>query len=1425
MNPILLSGLALVALTWLPSAGAELVLDEEIRFQRISMAQGLSQSSIQGIAQCPDGFLWFGTQFGLDRFDGYRFVSWRHDPADAGSLSHSAVSDVQLAGNGQLWVATRDGLNRFDPRSGQAERFPVPESANLPGSRSLRILGEAADGRLYLEGSDGAGVWRPETQSIHWLPFAEPVQRQQHSRRSAVIDQAGRFWLLNGAGLWVHEARDNVLRRVLALDRAPEYRIHSAVAVGADGLLALALDEELALFDPATETIARRVSLERLGLEGERTSAVHASSDGALWLFMATHLVRYWPTSDEWELMYAGGRIRQDENTRQRIRMVEHPSGDLWFTSQYGVARWSAATDRFQVFNHDPRDSYSIPPTTLGAGYVAFVDEDGSVWVGSRLGGLARYSASKHRFQHIVDRSDLGTIPFAGLNIVRGIAEQHLDDREYLWLALDHGGLRRMRRRSDVGYETKASFHALAEQEQRLPGNAVWGVLADPLSNMVWVLERNHLVGIDARSNEVVTQLVLGHGRGSTANNAIAWSAAMDRLWLGTSDGLRSVRISADRRALSKDEIEPIWPGRSLMSLLVTADGRVLAGASDGVGLHDPADPGASWFIDGNEHFESGATEVYGLAAHHESGWWLGTREFGLAHLDWRDGEPGLVWYGLEDGLVDMTIYAILPQEDGQLWMSSNNGLMRWDPGSGQARHFTTPDGIQSLEFNNTVAHVGADGAFFFGGINGVNRFMPGQVAELARPPRLHLQEISVRGQPWRGQLHHAPALILAHDQNDIEIAFVGLQFSDPSRVRYAYRLAGLDDDWVDAGNQRQVRYAGLAPGRYRFYARAANSDGVWSDERLLVSMHVRPPPWQTGLAYTAYIIIALGLLFMAWLLHLNRRRELEALVQHRTAELARQQALSRRQALELERALEARSLFFANVSHEFRTPLTLIQASLDQLDEEGGSTEAIANGRRYLRHLLRLVDQLLDLSRLRLGEAAVQDEPWTVAPVVAATAAAFRSLAEQRDIRLQVSLEEDWMTRCSQTHVEKILLNLLTNALKFSPGGGEIEVTLKGCDEGLELAVRDTGPGIPEQDQERIFRRFQRLEWSDRAGIAGAGIGLALVQEASVAMGGSVCLSSQPGRGSRFSVRLPGFRVDGRQQPARLISMETLALDSALLQPLAGRAGDEVQVEQAGARGAGTVLVVEDHADLRAHIGRILKPYWQVLEAADGESALDLARCELPDLIISDIMMPGMDGLALLAQLRSDLATSHIPVLLLTARQDQSTRLKGLSLSADDFLTKPFDATELVLRLRRMLDNRERLRRRLQGEPGDDPSSAPELPDLVEGDVEFLAAVRRHVAARFHDPGYGVEQLAEQANVERRTLQRKLKAMTGLTPAAFIRHQRLQHAIVLLDSTELSVNQIALDSGFASPQHFTRLFSKQYGSPPQRWRQERKSA
>ncbi len=1393
----------------------------DVRFERISMEQGLSQSSIQAIAQCPDGFMWFGTQFGLDRFDGYRFQTFSHDPDRADSLSSSEISDLLLSSSGLLWVASRAGLDLFDTRSGRSERFQWPSS--MPGGRSgkPRILREAEDGRVFLHLSDRVLVWRPSSRELVEVPFAESVGESAHSRRSAVIDHSDRLWLLNGAGLWRKQRHGNTLQRIIPLDQPPSYGFYNALELLPNGWLVVAYDHVVDILDPDTLQVRRQLDLARLGFNEERFNSVFLASDGSLWLALSTRVIQYWPMEDRWELRFSGGRIRSDENTRQRVRMLEHPNGDIWFTSQYGAARWVADAGQMQLFGHDPRDSFSIPASTLGAGYTAFIDGDGSVWVGSRLGGLALYAPQKHRFTHIADRSPIQSIPFAGLNIVRGIAEQQLDGAEYLWLALDHGGVRRLRRGADGSYAFDTAFHFLGDPGQRLPTDAIWSLLVDPSSAMVWALEREHLIGIDARANQVVFEMNLAASSGDRFRS-LALSNDGQRLFVSGAGGLRILKIDQGRQSVTPMDLGPIWPDRSLNLVLPLADGRLLVGADEGVGLLDPDNPAERLFVDAEVYFAPGSSPVYGLAEHHEAGWWIGTRDLGLAHLELVDGEPRLHWYGIDHGLVDNTIYAILAEDDGRLWLSSNSGLMRWDPRSLEVRHFTTQDGIQSLEFNNTVAHVGAQGRFYFGGINGVNAFEPGSISELYQPPRLHLQGVNVRGNAVDWRLGEVPALRLAHHQNDLEVMFVGLQFSDPGRVRYAYRLQGLDGDWVDAGNQRQIRYGGLAPGRYRFYARAGNSDGVWSEEKLLFTAHIRPPPWMTGWAYAAYVLVGLGLLGLAWRLHVQRRRALQQLVEQRTAELVEQQAVTRRQARELEKALEARNLFFANVSHEFRTPLTLIQASLDRLDQPGSDADAIASGRRYLRHLLRLVDQLLDLSRLRLhGDVLFDDHPWAVAPMIEATVAAFSSLAEQRELALAHRVQPGWTTRCSQTHVEKILLNLLTNAIKFSKPGDEVEVTLAGQGSELCLAVRDTGPGIPEPEQALIFERFQRTESAELSGVAGAGIGLALVREATVAMGGRVELESRAGAGSCFKVFLPASVSVCPTEDGHLLNFESVARDKALLvadkpaPPLPPMADDD----------APCILVVEDNHDLRAYLRRILMPEWRLIEAQDGEAGLALARQKTPDLIISDIMMPGMDGLALLALLRDDLATSHIPVMLLTARQDQATRLKGLSLSADDFLAKPFEAVELVLRLRRMLDNRERLRRRLQMGGDSVRPAQSDFPDLVEGDVNFLKKVCQVLEQHLVDTDLSVERLAGLVNVERRTLQRKLKALTGLTPAAFIRHQRLQRALNLLAETELTVNDIALDSGFSSPQHFSRLFRQQYGLPPDQWRRQRKSA
>jgi signal transduction histidine kinase/DNA-binding response OmpR family regulator/streptogramin lyase len=1393
----------------------------DVRFDRISLTEGLSQSSIHTIAQCQDGFLWFGTQFGLDRFDGYRFRTLRHDPANPESLSNSSVSDLLLSSSGHMWVATQDGLNRLDTRTGKAERFMMPPQPGGDRRRYGRvdIVAEAPDGRLFMDQGGNIALWQPQTGLVRRLPYAEPLDPAMTSRRSAVLDKNNRFWLFNSAGLWRLRDDESALELVRPLDQRPAGRLHQALVLTSDNLLAMVSDHVLTLFNPDTEAVVHQIVL--AGLEGdERFNAVMTSSDGALWLAMPTRLVRYRIDQDDWQVLFDGGRIQTDQVSRQRLMMVEHPNGDLWFASQNGLARFDAESELVQVFRHDPRDPYSVPPTTLGSGYTVYVDQDGTVWVGSLLGGLGRFSPLSNRFKHIHDRSGPGEIPHAGLNTIRGIAEQPLDDHEYLWLALDHGGVRRLRRQPDGGYEWVDSYHSFADPDRQLPSNSVWGVVADPVTGWVWVAERGHLVAIDGRSGRVVRRINSIDSNSGGGSNAVALAPDASALWVGTSRGALEYRFSQDRRDLVPNPDNPFLAGRSILNFLALDDGRVVAAGRPGFGVTDFVDASHDVFV------ETGETGyVFGLARHHEQGWWIGTRDLGLAHVRTADdlGHPQAMrmdWFDTSIGLVDNTIYAILPQADGQLWMSSNQGLMRWDPRSGDLRHFTPPDGVQSLEFSNTVAHVGPSGRFYFGGINGVNAFWPQRVPEQVSAPRLHLQNLNIRGKPRALAQTRDVEIRLAHDENDIELEWVGLQFADPSRVRYAFRLEGLDNDWIEAGQQRQVRYAGLPPGTYRFHARAANSDGLWSDDKLLLTAVVEPPPWRTLWAYLFYTVFVLGLMGLAYAVHLQRRRELERQVQLRTTELNEQQKLVRRQAVELEQALEARTRFFANISHEFRTPLTLIEASLQRLERDGADAVVVDRGRRYLRRLLRLVDQLLDLSKLRLRRERLDDKPWALAPVVNFTVEAFRSLAEQRDTRLESSIEPGWLTRCHQPHVEKILMNLITNAVKFCPEGGTIRVDLTAADRGVLLAVSDTGPGIPESEQELIFQRFHRVEAEERKGVDGAGIGLALVREATLALGGRVSLESEPGKGSCFRVFLPAWMDQDADLNAPLISTDSLEIDTALLQPPPKSIAD-VKPSKSAVEPLGTVLVVDDNEDLREHLVDVLSGQWNVMSAADGEQAMAMARKSLPDLIVSDLMMPRMDGFELLKALRADWQTSHIPLLLLTARQDNETRLKGLTLSADDFLSKPFDARELLIRLKRMIDNRERLRRRLLGQAATDPDERSVEPDLAEADRAFLDNLRGWLDKHCHDSDLKVTSMADALALERRTLQRKLKALTGLTPANFIRQFRLQRTMQLMLETNQSVNEIALSSGFASPQHFSRLFRETFGMPPDQWRRE----
>lgn len=1405
----------------------------EIRFEHLSLEHGLAQSAVQDMAADDLGYMWFGTQYGLSRYDGYGFRNFRHEPDNPASLSNSRIHDMLRGSDGTLWVGTRSGLNRLDPETLAIERVEVSEwPAGAGGPEQPSVLGLAEDhsGNVVVQARQGLLFHQRDSGRLLSLPFEEPVDSDTIGR--LLSDRRGRVWLLNRHGLWRMEPDQPMLRRVLEHPIDESHVRYDAMALLSTGELALAGNEGILLFDPGRERIVGRIRPTDYGAADDWVASLAADPRGYLWVLTRNELVQYDLVHDRWLTRQV--RWQPEDASEQlgyRINMTRDQQGYGWIGLPEGVGLSSPDGTDFRLLRHDPGRPDSLAASPGSAVYKTYVDGFGTVWAGGGLGGLSRFTPHSARFEHVA--ADGPEEYFGTDNVVRSVLEQERDGKLYLWTGLSFSGLRVWERNNGTYDRIVATMHSLAPRPYRLPDNQVWELAIHPSSGDIWAGTDDGLVRISGSDFSVVDHYPVSTDGRRVGIKAMVFSEDGRRLWAAGARALMSFDIGPEGKSLVRKIVRPVAPEGvdpseyAIFEMIRLHSGQLLVATRRGVVRWNPSDGSVIRDQPAGRPGEHPRNFIFGLAQTADGRLWLGSEQGGLARGSFRDGRfTGWHWYDRHNGLPDDTVYAILPGDSGRLWLSSNRGLIRFNPATGLARHFTLGDGLQSLEFNNTVATRGGSGLYYFGGIKGVNVFRPDDIQLHPQPPCIYLQRAEINGEPLSLNARRSASADTSHDHNSLLVAFVGLHFVEPKRNRYAYRLVGVDEQWVHSDSVRTARYPDLPPGDYRFLVKAANSDGVWSEARELLNIRVNAPPWMSVWAYSVYVAAAALLITGLLMAGRRRRRRLEETVATRTRELREQKELVDRQAGELEEVLNTRTTLFANISHEFRTPLTLIEAGIDRLSRNPQDAGAIMSARRYLRRLLRLVDQLLSLSRLQSARDLPVPHPWSIDQVIAMTVEAFQPLAQQRGISLEALLDGRWLTQCQQADVERILLNLIGNALKYCPAGSSVQVAAGERDGGILISVRDDGPGIPEGQRDSIFERFNRMPAHEHGRIEGAGIGLTLVREAARSNGGHAEVDSEPGEGAEFRVWLPAWRGHMEGAPVDQLAGQRLELE---LETLAPDADNRLSGIEGSAHGRyGLALVAEDNPDLRAYLSAALAGDWKVVEADDGSEALRLAHERLPDVVVSDIMMPRLDGLELLKRLRQDVRTSHLPVLLLTARQDEAARLQGYSLSADDFLAKPFDPAELRLRLRRMVDIRSRVQARLwrqmetSGQLVERVSAAGEnsTPDLSERDERLLDRARNWLEANHDDPEASVTALAEFVAVEPRTLQRKLKALTGRTPAAHLQNYRLECARRMLRETERSIQDIALSCGFSSPQYFSRFFAQQEGLSPSKWRQ-----
>jgi len=1372
---------ALLCLCW---SAADGTVDPDLaNFRQYGVEHGLSQNTVRTLYQDDAGFLWAGTQDGLNRFDGYEFVTYRYRPDDEQSLPDNHITALAGTETGQLWIGTYSGgVAVLDQRTERILRIPSPAGAEGQPERVMALRHDR-DGTVWVASADGLAIITEQDGGPLYasLPAALAPLADQH-----VADLAqggdGVLWIATrDRGLWSYDPSVGALERIElpAMPVATDGRLES-LSLGADGSLWVGTD------GPALIRVTRGAAPELIILPDGRAGAI---------------------------------RIRD---------LLTDGTGNLWIASiGGGVVRLDTTDGRFYRYAHDP-----FNPDSLGDqdSYSLLLDSSGVLWVGTLSDGLNNVGLYSGGFERY--RAGSGAGGTLSHNMVTAFAQ----DGEAIWVGTDGGGLNRF---SSLTGRFSTYRHDPG-REDSLSNDRIWALHADSEGTLWAGTWGGGLNRMSAGSGGFERVVPVGGSAPETVT-ALAEDAAGD-IWVGTrGDGL--LRWQRDR-----DEMR--WAAfrftdgstlrRSLISdLHVAADGSLWIGTWDrGLARALDDDRLQSWrHFPGEDHSLASDT-VRAIAETPDGALWIGTA-VGLSRLDPVDGR--VVNYSAESGLPEGVIYAVVPDDTGNIWVSSNRGIARFDPEQGRARLYGPRDGLQGYEFNGTASLQDTRGYIYFGGVNGFNRFLPGELRDNPHPPPVALTGFLLFNQrqqpatidpdsPLPASLRSTGKILLDHTQNVVSFQFSALHFVSPEKNRYAYRLDGFDRDWIHTDAARRLAtYTNLDPGDYVFRVRAANSDGMWSTEEATVSLQILAPWWQTRPAWFAYLLFAgfgvFGLIRWRTLSLRHRAAELQRTVRERTRQISRQKETIEAQARRVEEILHSKEQLFARVSHEFRTPLTLITGVADRLRESADPallTSSRETINRNAQRLLRLVDQLLGLARLAEPQSA-RREAQAMGPLARMAAASFESLAQSRQVVLETDVRDDGWVAAAAESLDQLILNLLSNAIKYTPPGGRVLLSVAREGDETVLRVTDTGIGIEPSLHEKIFQPFERGDARD----AGSGIGLALVREIVEDLGGTIILKSAPGAGSTFELRLPscdpGDRAssyapgdaNARAEREAMVTGSTPEPDmmTAPMRPAAD-----------GGRDA-SVLIVEDNPELRRYLVDIIGEGLPVLSAAAGEPALQLAREEMPDIIISDVMMPGMDGFEFCQRIKTDDRTSHIPVILLTAREDRASLLQGLEEGADEYLTKPFDAEALRLRVRNLLETREMLKTRLASEldrratTGD--NSRPGGPAAVGSrDRAFLDRLSALIGSRYGDPGLSVADIAAAVGMSERQLQRKLKALIDRNPSEHLRIFRLQKAAERLRAGE-PVGNVAQDVGFSSQSHFGACFKAYFGSTPGEFRQE----
>lgn len=1344
-------------------------------FDYLKMEDGLLNNDVSCIYQDSQGFIWIGTKEGLNRYDGNRFMAFVHDPQDSTSLSNGNVLNILEDSSGKLWVGTSRGLNvlKEDQRGFKRYFHRVEEKTSLSHNKASSIY-EDKNGQLWIgTGAGGLHLYNRKEDSFQRFPRSGKAEL-----RSIVEAADGR--LILGYGAWV-------LRRL-------------------KGGISLFDKKKKAYLDTKEEILTEDLSITSLSIDQQDN----------LWIGSYNKGFHHYQLKEKKLTELTKPVYLQQSSRPMRIYHLLESEEEVIFlaTEDSGIQVFDKNGFSFlEIDLYSGTNGLSSKVTTF-----IFKDRTGIYWVGTGNEGINIYDSHKSQFNHL-------GIDAGGSNGLSGKSVLALTEskRGGLWIGLDKGGLNYYNKKTR---QVKYFLHQAGNTDS--PGeNVVNGLLESSKGELligyylrgfdILDVERNHFTHYDDQ------QAV----EGATYIKCFFEEGA-DVLWLGsrqqglirfdrkTGQSVKYKHDPANDRSISHNHVSAIMP---------EDEASLWIGTFRGIGLFNKKE-GAfkSWTYDPDDQHSISGIEVYTICKDNKGGLWIGT-DNGLNYFD-REQEQFIRYYN-SDGLPSNTIKGILCDENNDLWISTNRGLSRFSIHDKTFKNYGFEDGLKGLYFNENAALKTSDGILMFGSTNGVAYFHPENIRSNPLPPPVVITEFLIHNKPveiggtdspLEKHISRTKTVNLNYRQNVFTFEFAALSFTASTKNQYAYMLEGFEQEWNYVGDQKNATYTNIAPGNYTFRVKASNNDGIWNEEGTSIYLIILPPWWKTWWAYVLYLSLILVLIVGVRQTALYR------------AELLNTVKIER---LEKEKASEFNRMktnFFTNISHEFKTPLTLILGPLEkinaseQLNLKSGMRKQFALMQQNARRLLRLITLLIESQKNEFTGMKLHAAEDNIIPFLKEIIDAFDNMAKERQIQLVFTHQApDLKLWFDREKLDIVLYNLLSNAFKYTNSGGSVEVSLTVEETALQgipspkqinISVRDSGKGIAPENLDKIFERYYKADQDSR----GTGIGLFFSKSIIELHHGQISVVSELKKGSCFTISLPLGNK-------HLLSDEIAPSVPDFVQTVIFRPNIEpetiIPVHEYTAREPSekankpVVLIVEDNYDVLVFLRESLSPSYQIAAAFNGLEGLKVAGECHPDLIVSDIMMPEMDGIEFCVRIKSNLATSHIPVILLTAQSGDEKTFLGLESGADDFISKPFNPQLLEIKISNVIATRQMLKQRFRQEL----LLSPKEITVTSLDEQFMARVVELMEKHIDDPNFNIDVLVEKINMSRSPFFRKIKAITGQTPSEFIRLYKLKRGAQLLQQSGKTVAEIAYDLGYSSPKIFRMHFKRQFGQTPSEYK------